>query len=145
MSLATDLADAIVAELNGAPEGTFAPGFEAVRRVLPEFEIKDLAQTRVSVVPRSVRITPASRVDSYRDVSVDIGIQRKLGAELNAEVAALGVLADRIGGYLEHRTLAHMPEALWSSLTHDPLYAPVHLSDERVFTSVLTLTYRVRS
>ncbi len=145
MSLATDIAAAVVAELSGAPAGTFPDGFEAVLRVLPEFELADLGTLRVSVVPRSVRITAASRAESWREISIDIGIQRKLGADLDAEVAQLGTLADRIAAYLERRPLAEAPQALWTGLAQEPLYAPVHLSEERVFTTVLTLTYRLRS
>ena len=145
MSLATDIAAAVVAELAAAPAGTFPEGFEAVLRVLPEFGLADLAQLRVSVVPRSVRITAASRSESWREISLDIGIQRKLGADLAAEVAALGELADRIVQYLERRPLSQAPQARWTSAAQEPLYAPVHLAEERVFTSVLTLTYRVRS
>lgn len=145
MSLATDIAAAVAAELAGAPAGTFPEGFEAVLRVLPEFALADLARLCVSVVPRSVRITAADRTESFREIAVDIGIQRKLGSNLNAEVADLGDLADRLGAYLERRPLAQAPQARWTGLTQDPLYAPVHLAEERVFTSVITVTYRVRS
>ncbi len=143
MSLALDIADAVVAELSGAPEGTFSPGFEAVRRVLPEFDLKDLSELRVSVVPRSVLITGATRAQSQYEVAVDIGIQRKLGADLDAEVKALGGLVDAIAEYLTRRPLAEAPQAVWSAIENEPVYAPVHLAEQRVFTSVLTVTYRV--
>lgn len=143
MSLALDIADAVVAELNAAPEDTFEPGFEAVRRVLPEFELKDLSQLRVSVVPRSVLITTATRAESQYEVAIDIGIQRKLGTDLDAEVEALGTLIDAIAAYLTRRPLAEAPYAVWSAIENEPVYAPVHLAEQRVFTSVLTVTYRV--
>ncbi len=143
MSLAIDIADAVVAELANAPEGTFDPGFEAVRRVLPEFELKDLAELRVSVVPRSVLITSASRTKSQHEVAIDIGIQRKLGADLDAEVKALGGLVDAIAQFLTRRPLTQAPQAAWAAIENEPVYAPVHLAEQRVFTSVLTVTYRV--
>lgn len=143
MSLAIDLADALVAELNAAPTGTFTPAIEAVRRVLPEFELNDLQQTRISVVPRSVRILPASRAGTQHEIAVDIGIQRKLGVDLDAEVQAMSGVVDAIADYLNRRPLAHAPQALWSGMENDPIYAPVHLAEQRVFTSVLTVTYRV--
>ena len=49
MSLITDIADAVVAELNAAPAGTFDPAFTAQRRVLPAFELAELAELKVTV------------------------------------------------------------------------------------------------
>jgi len=143
MSLALDIADAVVAELNGAPAGTFDPAFDAVRRVLPEFELKDLAELRVCVVPRSVRITAASRSGSQHDVAIDVGVQRRISQDMESDVHDLGALVDQIVTFLERRPLAQAPDAVWTSVENEPVYAPVHLSEQRVFTSVLTLTYRV--
>ena len=142
MSLAIDIADAVAAELNAAPAGTFTPDFEAVRRVLPEFDLKDLAELRVCVVPRSVTITNVSRMLSQHEVAVDVGVQRKLGADIDTEVKTLGGLVDAICGYLTRRALAQAPQAVWIGTENDPVYAPAHLAEQRVFTSVLTVTYR---
>jgi hypothetical protein len=142
MSLAIDIADAVTAELNAAPAGTFDPAITAVRRVLPEFDLADLAELKVSVVPKALEITGSTRATSQYEIAVDIGVQKKLGKDLDAEVAALGTLMDQIADYLRRRPLSAAPFAAWVSITNEPVYAPEHLAEQRVFTSVLTLTYR---
>jgi len=142
MSLATDMADAVVATLNAAPAGTFSQWFSAQRRVLPEFDLEDLAQLKVSVVPKSVEITGSTRAASQYEIAIDIGVQQKLGKDLDAKVAALGTLVDEMADYLRGRTLDQAPFAAWVGITNDPVYAPEHLAERRVFTSVLTVTYR---
>ncbi len=143
MSLATDIADAVAAELNAAEPDTFGQTFTAVRRVLPAFELADLADLKVTVVPKAVQTSGASRSLTQLDVSIDIGIQKKLGSDLDTEVATLGALVDTIGDYLRRRPLAAARYAVWAGAKNEPVYAPEHLAEQRVFTSVLTVTYRM--
>jgi len=142
VSLATDIADAIVAELNEAPDGTFSQTMTARRTVLPEFNLPELAELKVSVVPKSVEITGSTRAASQYDIAVDIGVQKKLGKDLDAEVAALETLVDEMADYLRRRTLDQTPFAVWVGIRNEPVYVPEHLAERRVFTSVLTVTYR---
>lgn len=142
MSLVIDIANAVTTELNAAPAGTFEPAITAVRRVLPEFELADLAELKVSVVPKSIVITGSTRAVSQFEIAVDIGVQRKLGKDLDSEVAALATLMDQIADYLRRRPLTATPFAAWIGIANEPVYAPEHLAEQRVFTSVLTVTYR---
>lgn len=142
MALILDIADAVTAELNAAPAGTFDPAIAAVRRVLPEFDLADLAELKVSVVPKAVEISGSTRSVSQFDCQIDIGVQMKLGKDLDTEVAALCGLMDGIAGYLRRRPLAAAPHAVWVRTQNDPVYAPDHLAEQRTFTSVLTVTYR---
>jgi len=142
MSLVIDIADAVTTELNAAPAGTFDPTFNAERRVLPEFGLEDLAELKVTVVPKRVEITGSTRSASQYEIAVDIGVQKKCGKDLDTEVAALGTLVDQIADYLRRRPLSAAPFAAWVSITNEPVYAPEHLAEQRVFTSVLTVTYR---
>ena len=142
MSLATDIADAVAAELNAADAGTFGEPFTAQRLVLPAFDLADLAELKVCIVPKSVTITASTRTASQHEIAVDIGIQKKLGKDLDTEVAALGTLVDEIADYLTRRPLAAAAFAVWAGITNEPVYAPEHLSEQRVFTSILTVTYR---
>ena len=142
MALVIDIADAVAAEINAAPAGTFDPAFTAVRRVLPEFDIAELAALKVSVVPKAVEINGAMRSASLIDCQIDIGVQQKLGKDLDAGVATLCNLVEAIAAYLRRRPLAATPHAVWVRSRNDPVYAPEHLADQRAFTSVLTVTYR---
>jgi len=142
MSVSSDIADAVATELNAAPGGTFSQEFTAVRRVLPEFELADLAELKVSVVPKSVEMTRSTRAGAQYDIAVDIGVQKKLGKDFDTEVAALGTLVDEMADWLRGRILTQAPYGTWLSIANDPVYVPEHLAERRVFTSVLTVTYR---
>ena len=140
MSIALDIADAVTAEINTA--GLLPSGVTAVRRVLPEFELKELTELKVTVVPRGVTITGATRASSQYEIAIDIGLQKKLQGDPDTEVGALGTLVDQIASHLQRRPLAGFLWATWVSIANDPLYVPDHLAQQRVFTSVLTVTYR---
>lgn len=142
MSLITDIADAVVAELNAAPAGTFDPGFTVQRRVMPAFELAELAELKVTVVPKAVQITGSTRSSSQYDLTIDIGVQRKLTSNSDSDVETLGTLVDQIAEYMRQRPLSQAPYAVWVSTANEPVYSPEHLLEQRVFTSVLTVTYR---
>lgn len=139
MSTVLAIADAVAASLNA---GSFDPPLAAVRRYLPTFELADLAELKVSVVPRSLAIANATRATGYFDCAIDIGVQKKLDDD--AEIDALVDLVERIADHLRQKRLAAAPEAAFMSITNEPVVAAEHLDTQRVFTSILTVTYRVR-
>ena len=144
MKLTIDIADAVAAELNAAELGTFSEEFTAQRRVLPKFELTDLKDLKVSVVPKGIEIEGATRSAQRCDISVDIGIQQKVGKDVDAEVERLCELVEQIAGYLAGRGLsaAGMSGVAFLSIANEPIYSTEHLADDLVFTSVLTVTYR---
>lgn len=139
MALAIDIADAVVAELAG---GAFSQSFTPQRRVLPEYELADLKDLRVTVVPAAVEISGASRTLNQHDVRIDVGIQKKLGKDIDTEVAQLCGLVDEIAEFLNRRALQATPWAVWVKTANEPIYAADHLAEQRTFTSVLSVTYR---
>jgi hypothetical protein len=139
MALAMDIADAVVAEL---ASGSFSQAIAPQRMVLPEFGLEDLADLRVTVVPKAVEISGSTRSVSQYEVQIDIGVQKKLGKNLDADVPALCELVDEIAAFLKRRSLAAAPYAAWVRSANEPIYAADHLAEQRVFTSVLTVTYR---
>jgi len=144
MKLTIDTADAVAAELNAAEAGTFSEEFEARRLVLPKFELADLADLKVSVVPKGVEFENASRDARRCDISVDIGVQQKVGKDIDAEVERLCGLVEQIADYLAGRRLiaSGMSGVSFLSIANEPIYSTEHLADDLVFTSVLTVTYR---
>jgi hypothetical protein len=95
-------------------------------------------------VPRTVTITTATRDSSYFDCVIDVGIQKKINPDEMAELDALVNLAEEIVDHMRMRELDSYPGAAWLSTTHEPIFAPEHLDQERAFTSVVSATYRVR-
>jgi len=142
MSLVIDIADAVATELNAAAPGTFSEAFTADRKVLPAHELSNLADLKVTVVPKAVEISGSTRSASQYDITVDIGVQKKLGKDLDSEVPVLSTLVDEIADYLRRRPLSAAAFAVWVRTVNEPVYVPEHLAAQRVFTSVLTVTYR---
>ena len=141
MSTINQIADAIVQSLNA---GSFSMPVEAQRCYQPVHDLSQLQQLRVSVVPKSLTATIATRSDSFFDCAIDIGVQRKVDADDQEALDGLMHLVEEIGDHLRFHKLEAFPSAAWLALENDPIFAPDHLEKERVFTSVLTVTYRVR-
>jgi len=78
MSVLTDIASAVATELNAAPAGTFEPTFTAQRVYLPQYDLKDMIDLHVTVVPKGVVVQSASRAVSQYDYSIDVAVQKKL-------------------------------------------------------------------
>ena len=139
MSTILNIADAVTASLNA---GSFNPALDAERHYQPAFDLPDLAALKVSVVPKSVTIANATRESGYFDCAVDIGVQKKIADD--AEIDVLVELVEQIADHLRMKRLNSFPEAAFVSIANEPVFAPEHLDTQRVFTSVLTVTYRVR-
>jgi hypothetical protein len=142
MSTIAGIADAITAYIN---TGTFSQPVNAVRMYQPAFTLEELADLRVSVVPRTTAITAASRDSSVFECVIDVGVQKKLSAEgAEGEIDALLDLVEEITDHLRQKRLSDAPEAAWAGIAHEPVVSSESLEQHRVFTSVLSVTYRVR-
>jgi len=142
MSTITAIADAVAAHINA---GTFSQPVNAMRMYQPAFTLADLADLHISVVPRTVSIAAASRDSSTFECVVDVGVQKKLPAE--DEQAAIDGMLDLVEALTDHLRLKRLPdapEAAWAGIAHEPVVSSESLEQHRVFTSVLSITYRVR-
>jgi hypothetical protein len=135
------LADAIVTSLQG---GTFSQPFTAARGYIPVVELPALEDAKVTVIPKRLAISAATRNDGFYDCAVDIGVQRKVAADEPDQIDALMRLVEEIGDHLRYQRLAGFAIAAWVSLENSPVFAAEHLEQFHQFTSVLTVTYRVR-
>lgn len=142
MSTIVAIADAVVGHINA---GTFSQPVSAVRMFQPAFSLEDLKDLRVSVVPRTIGISAASRGRSAFECVVDVGVQKKLPAENEqAGIDALLDLVEELTDHLRLKRLPDAPDAAWVSIAHEPVVSGDSLEQHRVFTSVLSTTYRVR-
>jgi hypothetical protein len=137
MALIPDVAQAVVAALNSH---TFSQPFTAARAYWPVFDLKDMTDLHVTVVPKGVELTTAGRGLAQSDVQIDIGVQKKLASADNAEIDALVGLVQEIAEFV--RSTGRFGEAAWVKTQNTPIYSQEHLGELRQFTSVLTLTLR---
>jgi len=140
MSLVLTIAEAVVTALNGHG---FSVPFLARRAWRPSFDLAELKDLHVTVVPRGVELTIAGRGLVQSDVQIDIGVQQKLSAPGtdDAEIDALLGLVQEIAEFV--RATGRFGAAAWLKTENAPIYSPEHLGELRQFTSVLTLTLRV--
>lgn len=141
MSIATDLADAVLQEIN-AKENWSIP-FTASRIAVPRKEIKELNEISISVIPSSVQYQREARDYMRFTITVDIGIQKHLDGNETDAVGELGTLVDEIAKYMTGRKLTKMPSAKNIGTSNDPLYIQEHILQKRVFTSVISLKYQM--
>jgi len=136
------LADAVAAHVSA---GFYGQPVTAVRMYQPAFTLEDLKDLRVSVVPRTTGISAASRESSTFECVLDVGVQKKLPAEGEvAEIDGLLDLVEEIADHVRLKRLPDAPDAAWVSIAHEPVVSTESLEQHRVFTSVLSVTYRVR-
>ena len=138
MSTIADIAEAVVTALNGH---TFCQPFTAARAYRAAFDLKDMKDLHLTVVPKGVEMSTAGRGLSQSDVQVDIGVQKKLSAADNTEIDALMGLVQEIAEFV--RSTGQFGDARWVRTENLPIYSQEHLAELRQFTSVLTLTLRV--
>jgi len=140
VSLITDIADAVVAELNAPGAPGFSMPFTAERLYRPDFELPEMKDLHVTVVPHGLEMTTAGRGLSQHDVQIDVAVQKKLDAADNTEIDALMGLVEEIAELF--RTKRQFSDAAWLRTENSPVYSQEHLGELRQFTSVLTVTLR---
>lgn len=143
MSQLIAAADAVAAEINGAAPGTFGLAVTAKRDYLPDFDLADLKELRVSVVPAGRVDASLARNTAQRDLSIHVGVQQRVSLDEPGDLDALMELVEQIADFFRHRRLSAMPTAAWIKTEYLPVYSQEHLQQKQVFTSVLTLTFRV--
>jgi len=139
MALVVNIADAVVTALNA---GSFSSGFAAERQYVPRFDLKEMRDLHVTVVPRSLVSENASRTLVKDDIEIDVAVQKKLTGDITAEGDALMQLVEEIAAHLRQTPLVGLTNVLLVRVANDPIYAPEHWDELRQFTSVLRLTYR---
>ena len=135
-----ELADAVVAVLNAA---TLSQPVSAQRQYQPRFELPEMAELHVTVIPKSVTVTQIARNKAAKDYAIDIGIQKKFQADSAAELDPLMTLTEEFAGLFEFKPLAGYPHAVWIRTEYPTLFAPEHMERLGQFTGVVTLTFRI--
>lgn len=102
----------------------------------PEFELRDLDDLRVIVVPHSTEYKTVSRGRHEEILKVQIGFLKR-GSEENlddllqtVEKIGLGFLNRKLGG------------ATCVCVAYNPIYSPEHLRECGQFTSIIELSFR---
>ena len=137
-ALIVQVADAIQVDLAAH---AFSQAFVPAVLFKPEFSTIELATLRVSIVPSSNDSKLLVRAKTESDFVIDVAVQKKISDE-DVDVRAMLFLVDEIETFLTTKKLTTLPTVTWIGATNKPVYSTEHLRQEKVFTSVLQVTYR---
>ncbi|TXH48572.1 MAG: hypothetical protein E6Q97_24505 [Desulfurellales bacterium] len=143
-----EIADAVVSLLNSETfQDAAAATFTAVRVVDPYCKLTDLAQLDVRVMARKERVTLESRGGLKSvDYLIDVGVRKRIGAtddttEHDALIALVGQIQDFFFEYGSEELVEACIEASTDE-TGDNQWAIAEVRNERLFISVVTLTFK---
>lgn len=137
MAQITDIADAIVTALN---EHDFSQEFLAERAYLPKYDLKDMGELHVTVVPKSIEGTVATRTVREEHYKIDVAVQQHFSEGDNQTVDYLTDLVEEIADFLLALDKSAVASGKVVQVVNEPIYAVEHMKDARLFTSVLTVT-----
>jgi len=142
-----DIADAMLDALNGT---VLSLDFTADRWYVPIRDLRDLTGLTLSVVPMTTAGTQLDRGGHYMDeYEVAIGIQQVIGqgmmtnAQIKTATDPLMAFAEQIVKLFRNYTLDRDPVAKCVGYVHDPIFAPQHVDEMRLYTSVITLKWKL--
>ena len=140
MSSLVDIAIAVVDTLNA---GMLPAGTVAERAYRPMFELTDLKSLHVTVVPKASMAEIVGRIQSQREVQIDVAIQKRVRPEILADSDEIDLLCEEIAdGFLGQILMQDENElATCTASAREPIYDPEHMDQKRVFTGVATLTF----
>ena len=128
MSEVLNIANAVAEELSD---------YHAEVSFFPEYELRDLDEMRVAVVPLSTEYKAVSRTAHEELPKIQVGVLKRCGEDgLDAmlqfvEGLGLGFLNRRLAG------------AMCVCVAYNPIYSPEHLRERGQFTSVMELTFKL--
>lgn len=140
MAVIVEIADAITTALN---EAALSQPVSATRQYQPKFELPEMSDLHVTVIPKAVTVTQIARNKAVKDYQIDVGVQQKLEAGDAAVIDTLMDLTEEIAGLFEFKPLAGNPAAAWVRTEYPTIFSPEHMERLGQFTGVVTLTFRV--
>jgi len=135
--VAIDIAEAVKDEIN---DHTFSVAITAARAFVPKFDLKDMSTLHVTVVPKALDVTTATRTSATNDVAVDVAVQKIVDPDDIVAGDVLMSIVQEIADFFVRRKLTD-PVASWIR-TEQVLYSPEDMNEKRLFTNVLTFTFR---
>ena len=140
-STVIQIADSVVAEINA---GDFSKkSLSAQRLYVPNFDLEDMKELRVTVVPREVEYLPLDRVSNKYHATIDVAIQKKFSKGDAKEIDPLVLFVEELADYFRLKRLNSYVAARCIKVENAVLYSTEHWTQFNQFTSLLTLTFEL--
>ncbi|MFN3189147.1 MAG: hypothetical protein ACE361_01385 [Aureliella sp.] len=135
------IADSVVAEINA---GDFSKkSLSAQRLYVPNFDLEDMKELRVTVVPREVEYLPLDRVSNKYHATIDVAIQKKFSKGDAKEIDPLVMFVEELADCFRLKRLNSYVAARCIKVENAVLYSTEHWTQFNQFTSLLTLTFEL--
>lgn len=145
MSVHTDIADFVLGLIDPGG-GPWAHPFTAQRAWTPTLQPGDLETAVASVVPLRAERSLAARKRDQTDYDVAILLQQNTdGASASGTDARITVLDALAEEFMAAVTRQNPAGAEYLRVVRDPVLDPDTIFDHQVFSTVITITYRVTS
>ncbi len=143
MSRSTSLADAIVTFLNTSPTWTSIV-FTAVRQLQPMYDLKEIGDIVVSVVPSKDESVLLTKQAYHHLLETDIVIAKRLAPEVDPTVSANSADADAIIEFMEAMAERFRPgmslgDGYVLGYRIETVFDPETLKNKRVLLTALTI------
>jgi hypothetical protein len=135
------IAESVVAEINA---GDFSKkNLSAQRLYVPNFDLEDMKELRVTVVPREVEYLPLDRATNKFHATIDVAIQKKFSKGDAKEIDPLIFFVEELADYFRLKRLNSYVAARCIKVENAVLYSTEHWTQFNQFTSLLTLTFEL--
>lgn len=137
------IADALAESFN-RDVAKFCMPFTAQRRFVPRYELPQIAETAVDVVPLGYEHSPASRLKTEMTTLFRVGIvlQKHLGTDEKCNADLLVELAQQFDDYIRTVRLSLTPDTNYVESSFPQLINPERIESANVFYTVLQTTWR---
>jgi len=140
MSTIITVAELVAAYLESL---TLSQSFTVARSYQPEYELPDLDDLTVTVVPATAERAMISRGADEFSIDVECGIVQRITAGDSAELDALMALVEELADAFRALRLGTTTVAVCVNMKNAPVYDPDVLREEHLFTSLITFTFVV--
>ena len=141
--LCIQLADAVVADLNGTE---FSLSFTAARRYRPIEDLKKFKDLVVTVIPADEEHEELTRAEDDKTFTIHVGVQKKVDvSDESALDAAMKPLLQLVEELIDHFRAKRYtsPAAICFKRANRPVWLPRHLEELHQLTSVVVLSFRI--
>mgnify|MGYP000070742956 CR=1 FL=1 len=140
MSVIIEVAEAVKTEIESQE---YSQNVAVRRAYKPVYELADRETIQVTVIPAGVEISRVARGGDQYDVHIEVGIQKKFTNGDNDELDPLMTLVEEITDLFRRKRFFGSPVGVSMGVDNPHVFAPEHIDKKRMFTSVLSLTFRL--
>lgn len=142
----SQLTKSLAARLSAATYTSAYPTIVAQQAYLPRYDLEQMGDLKVSVLPREVSVTTTTRGAEQHDYTLAVVVAKRTDGSTE-QVDALLSLVEKLCDHLRSNSMpmvsdAPWPAVSWWALSLEPVWSQEHLEERRVFFTAIQVQYR---